>query len=105
MRRALRYDGIIPTISDPGSGMRNPNPEEIPRIKRYIEAERSSRKPFEIVVEGRNLPGDQAKALETVRPWAEAGATWYIATKWGAMDKPELLDEFFDRIKKGPPRL
>ncbi len=104
MLRALRYDGIIPTVSDPGKGMRNPTPEEIPSIKKYIEAKRPSKKHFEIVVEGRSLPVDEAKAREIVRPWAEAGATWYIATKWAAMDKPKLLDEFLDRIRKGPPR-
>jgi hypothetical protein len=105
MRRALRYDGIIPTIADPERGMRNPNPEEIPGIKKYIDAKISSEKPFEIVVEGRTLPDDEAKALDTVRPWAEVGATWYIATKWSAMDKPKLMDEFFDRIEKGPPKV
>jgi alkanesulfonate monooxygenase SsuD/methylene tetrahydromethanopterin reductase-like flavin-dependent oxidoreductase (luciferase family) len=105
MRRALRYDGIIPTIADPSGGMRNPNPDEIPRIKKYIETERSSRKPFEIVVEGRNLPSDEAKAREAVRPWAEAGATWFIATKWAAMDNPKLMDEFLDTIGKGPPKV
>jgi alkanesulfonate monooxygenase SsuD/methylene tetrahydromethanopterin reductase-like flavin-dependent oxidoreductase (luciferase family) len=105
MLRALRYDGIIPTVSDAGGGMRNPTPEEIPRIKKYVDAKRSSKKPFEIVVEGRNLPDDEVKTREIVRPWAEAGATWYIATKWGAMDKPKLLDEFFFRVKEGPPSL
>jgi alkanesulfonate monooxygenase SsuD/methylene tetrahydromethanopterin reductase-like flavin-dependent oxidoreductase (luciferase family) len=104
MLRALRYDGIIPTISDPGAGMRNPTPEEIPSIKKYAEAKRPSKKPFEIVVEGRSLPNDEARAREIVHPWAEAGATWYIATKWTAMDKPKLLDEFLDRIRMGPPR-
>ena len=105
MRRALRYDGIIPTVPDPGNGWRNPTPEEIPTIKEYVDANRSSRKPFEIVVEGRNLPSDEAQARESVRPWAEAGTTWYIATKWAAMDKPKLLEDFFDTVKKGPPKL
>lgn len=104
MHRALRYDGIIPTIADPNNGMRNPEAEEIPMIKKYVDAKRSSKKNFEIVVEGRNLPDDEAKARESVRSWAEAGATWYIATKWSAMDDPKLMDKFLSTIKKGPPR-
>lgn len=104
MRRALRYDGIIPTVADPSNGWRNPTPEEIPRIKKYVDTKRPSRKHFEVVVEGRNLPDDLAKARETVRPWINAGATWYIASKWAAMDDAKLMDQFLNTIRKGPPR-
>jgi alkanesulfonate monooxygenase SsuD/methylene tetrahydromethanopterin reductase-like flavin-dependent oxidoreductase (luciferase family) len=103
MRRALRYDGIIPTVADSSGGWRNPTPEEISRIKKYVDTKR--KKHYEIVVEGRNLPDDHEKARETVRPWIEAGATWYIATKWAAMDDPKLMNQFLNTIKKGPPKV
>ena len=74
-------------------------------MKKFIDANRSGKRPYDILVEARTLPDDHAKAAEQVRPWSEAGATWCMATRWGAMDKPELMEVFRKRVQHGPPSL
>jgi hypothetical protein len=54
--------------------------------------------PFDIVVDGQT-PGGDARAVEKVRPYAEAGATWWIETMW---DEHEL-EPVKKRILQGPP--
>ena len=54
---------------------------------------------FDIVVEGAT---DPERAAETVRPFAEAGATWWLESMWEEPNGPEELRE---RIRSGPPRL
>ncbi len=105
MRRALRYDGLIPAAIDSNGTVRNATPDEVHRMKKFIEANRPERGAYDIVVEGRSLPDDPSKATELVRPWSKAGATWWMATSWGAMDKPELMEVFRKKILHGPPSL
>jgi hypothetical protein len=38
-------------------------------------------------------------ALEQVRIWAEAGATWWIESLWGE----EAEETWWDRMRQGPP--
>jgi alkanesulfonate monooxygenase SsuD/methylene tetrahydromethanopterin reductase-like flavin-dependent oxidoreductase (luciferase family) len=94
MRRVLRYDGIV-TQTD--------RPEDIRAIAEYIARERPARlgdPPFEIVVQGRTSP-DDADAAAVVRPFAEAGATWWIDADW---DGP-TVGSLRRRIQAGPPRV
>ena len=75
MRRALRYDGVLPQTSDPAA---------IRDIAAYVARERPADlrdRPFEIVVEGRT-PIKRAAAVAKVRPVADAGATWWIESNW-----------------------
>jgi hypothetical protein len=52
-----------------------------------------------VVVEGES-PGDNpAQAAALIEPWAGAGATWWLETRWSA----ESLDEVFARVRQGPP--
>jgi hypothetical protein len=37
-----------------------------------------------------------------VRPFAEAGATWWNESRWGAMND---IDVVRTRIRQGPPRI
>ncbi|MCA1670090.1 MAG: LLM class flavin-dependent oxidoreductase, partial [Thermomicrobia bacterium] len=56
--------------------------------------------PFDIVMEGRT-PGDEPeRAAAIVRPFAEAGATWWTEAMWEAPNGP---DELRARIRQGPP--
>ena len=44
---------------------------------------------------------DEALVDSFVRPYAEAGATWYIEALWSAPDHAAVLD----RARRGPPRV
>lgn len=101
MARALRYDGLLPAVKDEKGRWRETKPTDVREMKAYIEAERTVSTPFDIVVEG-TTPGDEPEqAAAQVRPWAEAGATWWIEAKWDAED----VEAVRERIRQGPPRV
>jgi hypothetical protein len=55
---------------------------------------------FDIVWEG-ETPGDDAdRAVEIVRPFAEAGITWWIESPWSPPNEPADLRAC---IRQGPP--
>jgi alkanesulfonate monooxygenase SsuD/methylene tetrahydromethanopterin reductase-like flavin-dependent oxidoreductase (luciferase family) len=94
MRRALRWDGIVTQVADPN---------DVRSIAEHVRRERPEERrgePFEIVAQG-STPADPAAAAKIVRPWAEAGATWWIDADW---DTPSL-ESLRRRIAAGPPTL
>ena len=100
MARAARWDGIIPSISaDP---FRAVTPDEVRQIRDWLGAHRDDGTPGEIVLEGVS-PGDDPGWLESdLRPLADAGATWWIESRWEAPNDVETLRA---RIQQGPPKL
>jgi alkanesulfonate monooxygenase SsuD/methylene tetrahydromethanopterin reductase-like flavin-dependent oxidoreductase (luciferase family) len=107
MARALRCDGILPTILKPGpdgsSSAAQAGVEEIRQIAAFAREQRPAAAPFEIVVEGETPGGDPARARARIDPWAEAGATWWNETRWMADHSPAGLEEVRRRIQRGPP--
>ena len=102
MARALRHDGILPNKLTPERTHAAITPDDIRAIREYVAAHRESDKPFEIIMEGITPTGDHAAAAAQVRPYAEAGATWWIESPWTAPNGP---DELRARIRQGPPRV
>lgn len=100
MRRALRYDGVLPGYLGEDGKARQATPEEVHAIREYVAAQRVETTPYDIVVEG-VTPGDaSAQARDIVRPWAEAGATWWIEAMWTAPEPAAVRQ----RVQQGPPR-
>jgi len=52
-------------------------------------------------MEGETPGDDVEKTASIIRPWAEAGATWWIEAMWGALD----MEAVRTRITQGPARL
>ncbi len=78
MRRVLRYDGLLPAKMDPDGSFAQVTPDDIRVVREFVERERPSTTPFDIIWEG-ETPGDNpGKAAAIVRPYAEAGATWWL---------------------------
>jgi len=101
MQRVLRCDGIIPTIKNKQGKFEKITPEHIFEIKNFIEEHRSLKTPFDIIIEGETPENDSELASSIVRPFAEAGATWWIESIWASPDLNQLLN----RVKQGPPSL
>lgn len=102
MRRVLRYDGLLPAITGKTGKveMRPANPDEIRSMKTWIDQNRTLTTPFDIVVEGRT-PGERPEqAASILRPYAEAGATWWLEAMWEETD----LEHVLARVKQGPPK-
>ena len=111
MRRAIRYEGLLPNVFD-GNGefvfeaTPDESLEDLSAMSAWVERERPAGEGlYDIVVE-RSLAGldDDAARAEAAR-WEEAGATWWLddawQEMWAAPDDPEPLRR---RIRRGPPR-
>jgi len=99
MRRVLRYDGLLPMVLDENGNVRQATPDDLRAMRAYVAAHRVETTPFDVVVEG-VTPGDDPNAgAAVVRPWEEAGATWWIEAPW---ETPNLA-EVEKRIRQGPP--
>jgi hypothetical protein len=101
MRRVLRYDGLLPTKITGGDAPAVITPEDIRAMKAYIDAHRSLSTPFDIVQEGETPGEDRERARAIVRPYAEAGATWWTESRWSFPP----IEDLRKRIEQGPPRL
>ena len=110
MRRAIRYDGLLPNVfGADGEMVFDASPDEalddLRAMREWVAREREGAGPYDIVVE-RTLgdPADPDVRAEVER-WEEAGATWWLDDAWwemwGAPDDPEPLRR---RILRGPPR-
>jgi len=101
MNRALRYDGVLAATVGGGPGSPGVTPETIREIKDYAQ-KNGAADDFDIVWEGQTPGEDPASAASIVRPYAEAGATWWIESPWTPPNAPEDLRR---RIRQGPPRV
>ncbi len=82
MRRALRWDGIIPQVMDPDAegGVRQPHLDEVAALRAEIAAHPDTSDSFDVVVEGQWT--DHSPSA-----YRDAGATWWIESMWGAMSE------------------
>jgi hypothetical protein len=104
MQRVLRYDGLLPDKKNADGSFAQVMPDDVREMKAYIEANREQTTPFDIVWEG-ETPGDNRSRIEDIiRPYAEAGITWWLESRWGYPESVPL-DEVRTRIKQGPPRI
>ncbi|WP_420644658.1 LLM class flavin-dependent oxidoreductase [Candidatus Leptofilum sp.] len=102
MARVLRYDGLLPNVLDANKQHQPLTPTAVAEMAAFIQANRPNG-PFDIVVEG-ETPGDKPdKAVEKVRPFTQAGATWWLETRWEVPRTSEGLQTVEERIKQGPP--
>jgi len=99
MKRAIKYEGIIPTIKNKQGQFEDITPEHIVEIKDYIQENRSKNVPFDIIVEGKSPGDDPEVSMSIIKPFAEAGATWWIESNWTTKN----LELLFKRVKQGPP--
>jgi alkanesulfonate monooxygenase SsuD/methylene tetrahydromethanopterin reductase-like flavin-dependent oxidoreductase (luciferase family) len=97
MRRALRYDGLLAYTT-----RGEVTPDDIRAMREYVEENRGEDGAFDIVWEGVTPGGDPARAAQVVRPFAEAGITWWMESMWSSPNEPEDLRA---RIREGPPSI
>ena len=60
---------------------------------------------LDILAEGETPADDPAIAWATVDPWARAGCTWWLETRWEMPHhSAERMQQIRERIAAGPPR-
>lgn len=100
LRRALRCDGIIPQYQLDG---RAECPDDARTLRAWL-ADHGAGPGFDIVAEGETPPGDPAAAAAVVGPWADAGCTWWLETRWEMPhDSEERMSQIRERLAAGPP--
>ncbi len=105
MQRALRYDGLLPAVKKEDGTFAELTAEDIRAMKAFVTERRGESTPFDIIMEGKTSGDDQERAASLVRPWKEAGATWWIEAMWDALDQSDGLETALRRIRQGPPRV
>jgi hypothetical protein len=95
----LKCDGLF---AEKWSGGR---PEEVTtqdirEMKAFVEANRTLTTPFDIVLGGSTVEYDPIQQWEKVRPFKEAGVTWWVEELWGAAKEKVIA-----RIRQGPPNI
>ena len=106
MRRAARWDGWLPNVVGRGEAG-PPTPADVRAGTAWIRDLRTVEglpvDGYEVICEGHTPPEDPAAAAEQVRPWREAGGTWWIEADW--TQPREAVREYAEqRLRAGPPR-
>jgi alkanesulfonate monooxygenase SsuD/methylene tetrahydromethanopterin reductase-like flavin-dependent oxidoreductase (luciferase family) len=78
MRRVLRCDGLIPQWD---LGGREGTPGDAAAARAWL-AERGARPDLDMVAEGETPGDDPGAAAAMLTPWAQAGCTWWLETRW-----------------------
>jgi alkanesulfonate monooxygenase SsuD/methylene tetrahydromethanopterin reductase-like flavin-dependent oxidoreductase (luciferase family) len=105
-RRAARWDGVFPLWGGEPSG--DMPAEEYRKLIDFIRAERKSDAPFD-VIHTATTP-DPAQAAEMLRPYTDAGVTWFLesVSPWSyggiAEDRSWNVPPMRARIAAGPPK-
>lgn len=105
MRRVARYDGLLPGVQNEDRTWRAPTPDDLHAMRDFIAAERAATTPFEIIMEGTTSGDDPAQAAATIRPWQDAGVTWWLESMWEHGANADGQRAVHQRLRQGPPRL
>jgi len=105
MRRAARWDGVVPLFADARHGLVPPL-DQVRDVVAYVGEHRdpTDEGSFEIVLGGTS-PGDAEQARDLVAPLADAGATWWDERLDMTGDDFDRLSPVLRRLEQGPPRL
>jgi alkanesulfonate monooxygenase SsuD/methylene tetrahydromethanopterin reductase-like flavin-dependent oxidoreductase (luciferase family) len=95
MARALRWDGLLPTVAGDAPG-RQATLGELREAMPEIRAATGGR-PFDVVIEGSH--DEHCPAA-----WADAGATWWLESMWSAVNEADAVAAALDVLHDGPPR-
>ncbi|HET9443813.1 MAG TPA: LLM class flavin-dependent oxidoreductase [Acidimicrobiales bacterium] len=105
MGRALRADGLVPICLD-DDGLRPTTPDDVRAMIAWLDDHGGRRPGFDVITEGETPAADPAAASAAVAPWAEAGCTWWIESRWQAPeDGSDPKQAVTARLEAGPPRL
>ncbi|WP_125777512.1 LLM class flavin-dependent oxidoreductase [Antribacter gilvus] len=107
MSRAARWDGVVPQLrSTTTTAAETPlGAQDVADLVAWARERRAAagtEAPWDVVTQG-ILPDDPGEAAAHASALAEAGATWWVESRWDpATATPESL---LERVRQGPPAL
>jgi hypothetical protein len=105
MQRVLRCDGVLPVKMHDDGSFTNVTPDDLHAIKAFIDEQRTSTTPLDIVMEGETPGDDRERASAELRLLAQAGLTWWLENVWDTPRSQAGVEGMRTRIQQGPPRL
>jgi len=100
MRRGLRCGGILPQYNLDG---RAAGPDDARAVRAWL-AEHGAAPGLDVIADGETPADDPAAASALVSPWAQAGCTWWMETRWNDPGgTPEGMNAVRERVAAGPP--
>jgi alkanesulfonate monooxygenase SsuD/methylene tetrahydromethanopterin reductase-like flavin-dependent oxidoreductase (luciferase family) len=100
LARSARWDGCIVYDMSGSSQDGAVSAETVRRVKAWMGEHRTADTPFEIIVEGESSGTDAKANRATLEPLIDAGATWWIESRW---EDHESFESLLQRVRKGPP--
>jgi alkanesulfonate monooxygenase SsuD/methylene tetrahydromethanopterin reductase-like flavin-dependent oxidoreductase (luciferase family) len=101
LRRALRCQGVLPEFMPEG---REQGPDDVRALRAWL-SEHGAPDSLDVVVDGETAADDPSGAAAQVKAWSQAGATWWLETRWGRPDtQTERVQQMTERLAAGPPR-
>lgn len=98
MRRVLRCDGVLPQYPEDRD-----TPDELRNLRAWLADHGSPT--VDVIAEGETPADDPAAASALVKPWSDAGATWWLETRWEMPHhSPDRMNQVRNRLTAGPPR-
>jgi len=102
MRRVLACDGVVPQYQVEG---REGTPADAKAMLSWL-TEHGAGPDLDVVAQGETPTDDPAAAARIVEPWAHAGCTWWLETRWELPHHvAERMLEVRRRIAAGPPAI
>jgi alkanesulfonate monooxygenase SsuD/methylene tetrahydromethanopterin reductase-like flavin-dependent oxidoreductase (luciferase family) len=108
LARMAQWDGMFPLFFNAQSPA-----EALDQFKQSVAAVRATRRspaPFDVIALGATPLDDPQAALQSVRPYADAGATWWLESiapqRMGRPGEEQWsVEQLLARVRQGPPRL
>lgn len=97
MARAARWDGLMLAQQ---STQDAPTPDQVSEILAWVSAHRDATTPYDVILEGVTPDDDPEAAAAQLTPYADAGVTWWIESRW---EGPLTVEALRTRIRQGPP--
>lgn len=61
---------------------------------------------LDVVIEGETPANNPGEAQDKIRPYADAGVTWWIESRWTLPSREaSTMQAVRDRLAAGPPRI
>lgn len=98
MERVLKCDGVIVEKRSPYDKPEEVTLQDIREIKAYMNKNRTSQRPFDIVLNGNVSNLNRSQLQDKLLPLVDAGTTWWIDGLWDASEGKAV-----EHIRRGPP--
>ena len=98
LRRVLRVDGVLPQFPPDQD-----SPDELRNLRTWL-TDHGASPALDIIAEGETPADNPAAASAQIKPWSDAGATWWLETRWEMPHhSPTRMHQVRTRLAAGPP--